>query len=55
MKYLMPQYIDEAAMLKLPRKEAGRLHGAYTSFVAASGGSRRLTSTRCPPARSSCV
>lgn len=35
MKYLLLQYIDEAAMLKLPREEAGRLHGAYASFVAA--------------------
>ncbi len=31
MKYLLLQYIDETAMLKLPREEAGRVHAASAS------------------------
>lgn len=35
MKFLLLQYIDYAAMAKLPKEEAGRMHGAYTAWTEA--------------------
>ncbi len=35
MKYLLLQYIDETAMLNLPREEAGRVHAAYMAYTEA--------------------
>ncbi len=33
MKYLLLQYINETAMLNLPREEAGRMHAAYMAYT----------------------
>ena len=35
MKYLLLQYLDYAAMMNLPKEEAGRMHGAYMAYVEA--------------------
>ncbi|KAF0813509.1 hypothetical protein IGB42_01860 [Andreprevotia sp. IGB-42] len=35
MKYLLLQYTNEAAMLSLPREEAGQMYGAYMAYVEA--------------------
>lgn len=35
MKFLLLQYADEKAMMKLSREEAGRMHGAYMAYVEA--------------------
>lgn len=35
MKYLLLNYMDEAAMLSLPKEEAGRMHIAYMDYVGA--------------------
>ncbi|QCP52737.1 YciI family protein [Trinickia violacea] len=35
MQYLLLLYLDEKAMMNLPREEAGQLHGAYMAYVEA--------------------
>jgi hypothetical protein len=35
MKYLLLNYMDENAMLNLPRDEAGRMYAAYQAYVEA--------------------
>ncbi|MGH8655443.1 MAG: YciI family protein [Gammaproteobacteria bacterium] len=35
MKYLLLQYINEIAMLNLPRQEAGRMNAAYMAYTEA--------------------
>jgi hypothetical protein len=35
MKYLLLQYLNEAAMLNLPKEEAGRMHATYMAYVEA--------------------
>jgi len=35
MKYLLLNYMNETAMLNLPKEEAGRVHGAYMAYVEA--------------------
>jgi len=35
MKFLLLNYMDEKAMLNLPREEAGRTHAAYMAYLEA--------------------
>ncbi len=40
MKYLLLQYVNEIAMLSLPREEAGQMHAAYMAYTEAMKGRR---------------
>ena len=35
MKYLLLNYMNETAMLNLPKEEAGRMHAAYMAYTEA--------------------
>ena len=43
MQYLLLQYLDETAMMKLPREEAGQMHAAYMAYTDAMKKAEVLT------------
>src|SRR5258706_16329940 len=43
MQYLLLQYLDETAMMKLPREEGGQMHAAYMAYTDAMKKAEVLT------------